>query len=166
MKFKVIAVLGVVSIILGVASLGAVLQDLSEGIEEDTYLGFTMAVGFIAGGVYLYMAARRSYSIGWRMLLGLFLVFFGFVGASIEADSIVNQRAEDPVFGMVLAGAFAVSGFLLARSGYWRNRERGRTRASRVDTAAMGHSDSPGLPQVGADEAEKVPAGVGAEERF
>jgi peptidoglycan/LPS O-acetylase OafA/YrhL len=124
MKFKVLAVFSIVLIILGVASLGTLLQDMSEGMSEDTYLGTTMTVCFLVGGALLYWAARRRYSPGWRMYAGAFLTFFGFVGASIEADSIANLRAEDPVFGFVLAGAFVLAGFLVARSGYWANVRR------------------------------------------
>ena len=87
-----------------------------------------MAAWFLAGGVLLYWAARKRYSVGWRMYLGAFLVFFGFVGASVEADSIVNLRAEEPVFGFVLAGAFVVAGLFLARSGYWQNVKRSSSR--------------------------------------
>ena len=128
MKFKVVAALSVILIILGVTSLGTMLQDLNQGLREDTYLGGTMAAWFLVGGGLLYWAARKRYSIGWRMYLGAFLVFFGFVGASVEADSIVNLRAEEPVFGFVLAGAFVVAGLLVARSGYWRNIRRSSSR--------------------------------------
>ena len=150
MRFKVVAAFSVVLIILGVASLGTTLQDLSEGVREDTYLGGVMAGWFLVGGGLLYWAARKRYSVGWRMYLGFSLMFFGFVGASVEADSIANLRAEEPVFGFVLAGAFVVAGFLLTRSGYWRNAVRvseeprpatsvfgdwsGSARASRVDS--------------------------------
>ena len=140
MKFKVLAAFSIILIILGVASLGTMLQDLSRGMRGDTYLGTTMAAWFIAGGALLYWAARRRYSVGWRMYLGAFLTFFGFIGASIEADSIVNLRAEEPVFGFVLAGAFAVSGFLLARSGYWRNAKRAATEGGPCTEAASGWS--------------------------
>jgi hypothetical protein len=145
--------------ILGVASLGAVLQDISEDIREDTYLGSTMAVGFLLGGVLMYTAARKHYSVGWRIYLGAFLVFFGFVGASVEADSIVNLRADEPVFGFVLAGAFAVSGFLLASSGYWRNVQRARNSRRQSGTVVTQPSTTPEA-SAGAWEGEEVGAGT------
>lgn len=162
MKFKILAILSVILIILGVASLGAVLQDISEDIREDTYLGSTMAVCFLLGGVLLYTAARKSYSAGWRIYLGAFLVFFGFVGASIEADNIVNLRAEEPVFGFVLAGAFAISGFLLARSGYWRNVRRAPDRVDGRTGTTTGRPDAKPAASTEVWHREEVVAGTGA----
>jgi len=126
MRFKVMAGFSLVLIILGVASLGALLQDLGQGVGEDTCLGAVMAGWFLGGGGLLYWAARKRYAVDWRVYPGGFLVFFGFVGASIEADSIANLRAEEPVLGFVLAGAFAVAGLLIARSGYLRSIARSR----------------------------------------
>ena len=165
MKFKILAGFSVVLIIVGVASLGTTLQDLSQSIREDTYLGATMAVWFIAGGALLFWAARKRYSVGWRMYLGAFLTFFGFIGASIEADSIVNFRAEEPVFGFVLAGAFAVSGFLLARSGYWRNARRTFNQLDgRTETAAGWPGAAPAS-QSRLARSEEVVAATGSAKR-
>jgi hypothetical protein len=138
MRFKVVAAFSVVLIILGVASLGTMLQDLSEGVREDTYLGGTMAGWFLTGGALLYWAARKRYSVGLRIYVGAFLVFFGFVGAAIEADNIVNLRAEEPVFGFVLAGAFVTAGLLLARSGYWRNARQAASWSGQPSEGAVG----------------------------
>ncbi len=155
MRFKALAVLSVILIIFGVASLGAMLQDLSQDVRDDTYLGATMAVWFIAGGASLYWAAGKRYSVGWRMYLGAFLALFGCIGASIEADDIVNVRAEGPVFGFVLAGAFVVSGFLLARSGYWRNAEQASSQSDRFAETTVGW---PGVATASATRLEKSEA--------
>jgi hypothetical protein len=165
MKFKLLAVLSIVIIIFGVAALGSVLQDLSERITDDIYLGFTMAVGLLAGGAFLYWAARRRYSLGWRLWLGLFLVFFGFVGTAVEADNMVNNRAEAPVFGFVLASAFAVSGFLVARAGYWRNRERSGAGTWQGETALPGHQGATGTAGARMQEPQEVAVGAQAESR-
>ena len=161
MKFKILAILSVVLIILGVASLGAVLQDISEDIREDTYLGSTMAVCFLLGGLLLYTAARRCYSVGWRIYLGAFLIFFGFVGASVEADNTVNLRAEEPVFGFVLAGAFALAGFLLARSGYWHNVQKARDSVEGRTGATTAWPDAKPAASPEAGRREEVVAGAG-----
>jgi peptidoglycan/LPS O-acetylase OafA/YrhL len=162
MKFKVLAVFSVVLIILGVASLGTMLQDLSRGVGEDTYLGTTMAVWFIAGGALLYWAAGKCYSVGWRMYLGAFLTFFGFIGASIEADSIVNLRAREPVFGFVLAAVFVVSGCLLARSGYRRDVKRSSDQRDRCTEAAAGWSGVTPASATRVARSEEVVAAIGS----
>jgi peptidoglycan/LPS O-acetylase OafA/YrhL len=143
MRFRILAVASVVLVILGVSSLGVTLQDLNAGIEGDTYLGFTMAACFLAGGVSLYVAARRRYWAGWRIYVGSFLAFFGFVGASVEADDVANLRAEDPILGFMLACVFVTSGYLLARSGYVRG-----TRRERRSAANAGPATSYAAPQV------------------
>jgi hypothetical protein len=163
MKFKFLAALSIVIIIFGVAALGSVLQELSERITEDIYLGFTMAVGLLAGGAFLYWAARRRYSLGWRLWLGLFLIFFGSVGAAVEADNIVNNRAEATVFGFVLASAFAVSGFLVARAGYWRNRERPGAVTGQRETALPGHRGATDMARARTPEPQEVRVGAQAE---
>lgn len=160
MKFKVLAAFSVVLIILGVASLGTMLQDLSRGMRGETYLGATMAAWFMAGGALLFWAAAKRYSVGWRIYVGAFITFFGFVGTSIEADNIVNLRAEEPIFGFVLAGAFVVGGFLLARSGYWRNVRRASDRSGQPAELATGWSSAEPVSE--AHEARSEEVGVAA----
>jgi hypothetical protein len=140
MKLKAFRVISVVLIIFGVASIGAMLDDLSKGIREDTYLGTAMGAGFVLGGVLLFRAAKLGSRIGWRGLLGAFMVLFGMVGAGVEADNIANLRADQPIFGCVLAGIFIVSGFLLARSG---RQQRAETGSSTREPVAAGRA--PGM---------------------
>jgi hypothetical protein len=165
MKFKVLAAFSIVLIILGVASLGTVLQELSDNIREDTFLGFTMAAGFITIGACGYLAARKRYSAGWRMYTGVFLAFFGLIGASIETDSIVNLRAEEPVFGFVLAGAFVVWGFLLTRSGYKRNLKRTSAVTVRDFKPSPGAPAMESTPRTEVQEQQGIEAGTGAWKR-
>jgi peptidoglycan/LPS O-acetylase OafA/YrhL len=131
-------------------------------MRGETYLGATMAAWFMAGGALLYWAAAKRYSVGWRIYVGAFLGFFGFVGAAIEADNIVNLRAEEPVFGFVLAGAFVVAGFLLARSGYWRNVRRASDRSGQPIQAATGWTGGEPVSQAHEARSEEMVGATGS----
>jgi predicted anti-sigma-YlaC factor YlaD len=128
MKSTCFRVAGIVLIVFGVVGAATEIDDFVKGAREDTVLGGAMSVCFIIGGVLILRALKSGYHLGWRIMLGAFMIFFAMVGVGVEVDSIINQTSEEPAVGFTLVGIFAVSGLLLARSGHRRNVPLSRAR--------------------------------------
>jgi heme/copper-type cytochrome/quinol oxidase subunit 4 len=118
MKFWILRILGVLSILFGLAFLAIAVGEFRSGEPQNPFLGLVLSLMFVAIGLFIFRAVRIKYRFNLSILIGACLVFFGLSMVAMEVESLIAGNTEGLIFVLIAATIFLVSGVLLVRSGH------------------------------------------------